>query len=59
MMLQIGDDGAVSKVDEEELIYVDKKELEELIERYTHLEEENEQLRQELKDIKENPINYF
>lgn len=59
MMLQIGDDGAVSKVDEEELIYVDKKELEELIERYTHLEEENEQLRKELKEIKENPINYF
>ena len=48
MMLQIGDDGAVSKVDEEELIYVDKKELEELIERYTHLEEENEQLRKQI-----------
>ena len=55
MMLQIGDDGTVSKVDEEELIYVDKKELEELIERYTHLEEENEQLRQQHQRL----YNYF
>ena len=53
MMLQIGDDGAVSKVDEEELIYVDKKELEELIERYTHLEEENEQLRKQIQNYEQ------
>lgn len=34
MMLQIGDDGVVSSVDEENLIYVDKNELEQFIESY-------------------------
>jgi len=45
MMLQIGDDGVVSSVDEENLIYVDKNELEQFIESYRKLEEENEQLK--------------
>ena len=46
MMLQLGDNGVVSSVDEEELVYVDKKELEQLISSYRQLEEENEQLKQ-------------
>ena len=47
-MLQIGDDGVVSSVDEENLIYVDKNELEQFIESYQELEKENEQLKKEL-----------
>ena len=43
MMLQIGDDGVVSKVDAEELIYVDKNELDAFVEEYNHLKEEKEQ----------------
>lgn len=46
MMLQLDDDGVVSKVDEEDLIYVDKKELDEFIEEYNHLKKENEQLKE-------------
>lgn len=46
MMLQIGDDGVVSTVDEDDLIYVDKNELDELVDRYNCLKEENEQLKQ-------------
>ncbi len=46
MMLQIGDDGVVSSVDEENLIYVDKNELEQFIESYQELEKENKQLKQ-------------
>ena len=45
MMLQIGDDGVVSSVDEENLIYVDKNELEQFIESYQELEEENKILK--------------
>ena len=45
MMLQIGDDGVVSSVNEENLIYVDKNELEQFIESYRELEKENEQLK--------------
>lgn len=41
------DDGVVSKVNEEELVYVDKKELEELIDRHDYLKKENEQLKQQ------------
>lgn len=41
MRLQIGDDGVVSSVDEENLIYVDKNELEQFIESYQELKEEN------------------
>lgn len=41
------DDGVVSKVNEEELVYVDKKELEELIDRHDHLKKKNEQLKQQ------------
>lgn len=41
MMLQIGDDGVVSSVDEENLVYVDKNELEQFIESYQELKEEN------------------
>ena len=51
MMLQIGEDGVVSKVDEEELIYVDKKELEELIESYHQLEKENKELKKQVDDV--------
>lgn len=51
MMLQIGDDGVVSSVNEEDLIYVDKKELEQFIESYQKLEKENEQLKQYIKEI--------
>jgi tRNA C32,U32 (ribose-2'-O)-methylase TrmJ len=44
MILQLGDDGVVSKVNEEDLIYVDKNELDELVDRYNRLKEENEQV---------------
>ena len=46
MMFQVGDDGVVSSVNEEDLIYVDKNELDEFIESYHKLEKENEQLKQ-------------
>ena len=53
MMLQIGDDGVVSSIDEETLIYVDKNELEQLIENYQKLDEENKIFREfiELNDF--------
>ena len=51
MMLQIGDDGVVSSVDEENLIYVDKNELEQFIESYQKLEEENEQLKKSMIEV--------
>ena len=51
MILQLGDDGVVSKVNEDDLIYVDKNELDELIDRYNHLKEENEQLNQFKKQV--------
>lgn len=44
MILQLNDDGVVSSVNEEDLIYVDKNELEQLVESYHKLENENEQL---------------
>lgn len=53
MMFKVDDDGVVSKVDAEELIYVDKNELDELIDRYNRLEEENEQLKSKLLNIEE------
>ena len=46
MMFQVGDDGVVSSINEEDLIYVDKNELDELVESYHKLEKENEQLKQ-------------
>lgn len=53
MMFTIGDDGVVSSVDEENLIYVDKNELEQFIESYQKLEEENKILKEfiELNDF--------
>lgn len=53
MMFQVGDDGVVSSVNEEDLIYVDKNELEQFVESYYKLEKENEQLKQENKELKE------
>lgn len=44
MMFQVGDDGVVSSVNEEDLIYVDKNELEQFVDSYHKLEKENEQL---------------
>ena len=52
MMFTIGDDGVVSSVDEENLIYVDKNELEQFIESYQELEKENEQLKKELRNLR-------
>lgn len=49
MMLQISNDGVVSSVDEDESVYVDKKDFEELFNRYKQLEEENEQLKKEVR----------
>ena len=46
MMLQVGDDGVVSSVNEEDLIYVDKNELEQFVESYHQLEKENKKLKQ-------------
>lgn len=46
MMLQLNDDGVVSSVNEEELVYVDKNELDKFVESYDKLEKENEQLKQ-------------
>ena len=53
MMLQVGDDGVVTSVNEEELVYVDKNELEQLIENYQQLEKENEQLKSRIKEVTE------
>ena len=46
MMFQVGDDGVVSSVNEEDLIYVDKNELDKFIESYHQLEKENKKLKQ-------------
>ena len=46
MMFQVGDDGVVSSVNEEDLVYVDKNELEQFVESYDKLEKENEKLKQ-------------
>ena len=54
MMLKLGDDGVVTSVNEEELVYVDKNELEQLIENYQQLEKENEQLKHKLKSLNDN-----
>ena len=51
MMLQVGDDGVVTSVNEEELIYVDKMELEQLIESYQQLENDNKELKEEHRRI--------
>ena len=58
MMLQVGDDGVVTSVNEEELVYVDKNELEQLIENYQQLEKENEQLKEQLKELQDFKDNY-
>ena len=50
-MLQVGDDGVVTSVNEEELIYVDKMELEQLIESYQQLEKDNKELKEEHRRI--------
>lgn len=51
MMFQVGDDGVVSSVNEEDLIYVDKNELDKFVESYHKLEKENEKLKSEIKDL--------
>jgi len=51
MMLELGDDGTVTSVNEEELVYVDKNELEEFVNSYHQLEKENEQLKQSNKEL--------
>lgn len=53
IMFTVDDDGVVSSVDEENLIYVDKNELEQFIESYQELEEENKIFREfiELNDF--------
>lgn len=51
MMLQVGDDGVVTSVNEEELVYVDKMELEQLIESYQQLEKDNKELKEEHRGI--------
>ena len=51
MMLQVGDDGVVTSVNEEELVYVDKMELEQLIESYQQLEKDNKELKEEHRRI--------
>ena len=56
MMLQVGDDGVVTSVNEEELVYVDKNELEQLIENYQQLEKENEQLKKSVNNLKDTII---
>ncbi len=53
MMFQVGDDGVVSSVNEEDLIHVDKNELDKFVESYHKLEEENEELKQKIKSISE------
>ena len=45
MMLRVGDDGVVSKVNEEDIVYIERKELEELTNEYNALVDENEQLK--------------
>lgn len=54
MMLQVGDDGVVSAVNEDDLIYVDKNELDELVDRYNRLKEENEHIKTTIKTMMEN-----
>lgn len=51
MMLQVGDGGVVSAVNEDNLIYIDENELDELIDRYNCLKEENEQLKETIEFI--------
>ena len=46
MMFQVGDDGVVSSVNEDDLVYVNKNELEQFVESYDKLEKENEKLKQ-------------
>lgn len=48
MMLELSDDGTVTSVNEEELVYVDKNELEELVDNYHQLEKENKELKHQL-----------
>lgn len=56
MMLQVGDDGVVTSVNEEELVYVDKMELEQLIESYQQLENDNKELKQSVNNLKDTII---
>lgn len=55
-MLQVGDDGVVTSVNEEELVYVDKMELEQLIESYQQLENDNKELKQSVNNLKDTII---
>lgn len=57
MMLQVGDDGVVTSVNEEELVYVDKNELDQLIENYQQLEKENKQLKSLNQELR-NELNF-
>ena len=56
MMLQVGDDGVVTSVNEEELVYVDKMELEQLLESYQQLEKDNKELKQSVNNLKDTII---
>lgn len=56
MMLQLGDDGVVTSVNEEELVYVDKNELEQLLESYQQLEKDNKELKQSVNNLKDTII---
>lgn len=53
MMLQLGDDGVLRKADEENLISVDEKELDELIDKANELLEENQHIKQTIKTMME------
>ena len=49
MMLRLGDDGVVSKVNEADLVYIDENDLKGLLEEYNQLREENELLQNQKK----------
>ena len=53
IMFTVDDDGVASFIDEENLISVDKNELEQFIESYQELEKENEQLKKDIQDKEE------
>lgn len=54
MILQVGDDGVVSEVNEDDLIYVDKNELDAFVEEYNHLKEEKEQQQKSFDELAHN-----
>ena len=53
MMLELDDEGVVREVNEEDLIYVDKKAFDEFVEEYNHLKKENEELKLLIKKVLE------